>query len=289
MPGRGFGASMGSMTSTLHRRSVIAGAPAALALARFGAAQAAQATAPPTQEIVASIAPRGRLLVSFNGANPVLATRDPKTGVVSGVTVDIGRELGRRLGTPVDLKVYDAAVELVPGLAKDHWDVALLAVDPSRAEQVAFTAPYMLIESTYLVRNDAPYQSVADLDRDGMRIAAVEGSAYDLALTRLLKHATLVRAPTTEAAVALYQNDAGMAALAGVRQMLNDTQKARPGYRVLPDSYTRIEMAAGMPHGHEAGFRYLAAFIESVKASGFVRASLDRNGQTGAIVAPLVG
>ena len=238
----------------------------------------------------AELAPTGVLRAGINIANFLLVTsKDEKTGEPCGVAPDMARALAARLEVPVKLIPFDSPGKLADAAGSGIWEVGLLGAEPSRAEQIAFTAAYVEIEASYLVPPGSKLQSTEEVDRPGVRIAISARSAYDLYLSRNLKHATLVRAPTTEAAAALYQNDAGMAALAGVRQMLNDTQKARPGYRVLPDSYTRIEMAAGMPHGHEAGFRYLAAFFESVKASGFVRASLDRNGQTGAIVAPLVG
>lgn len=271
--------------NTTHRRTVIAGLAAALATPAL--AQTRHLAAPTPREI-AAIAPRGRLMAAFNAGNPVLAVRDPATGVVSGVTVDIANELGRRLGVPVELKVYTDGNQLMPGLAADHWDIALLALDPNRAGQLAFTAPYLLLEGTYLVKADAPYRSAADLDRDAMRIAAGAGSAYDMALTREVKRAMIERAANTPAATAAYLAG-GFDALAGVRQMLANTARANPGYRVLPDAFGTIPQGVGIPHGREAGLGYLRAFVEELKAGGFIRASLDRHGQTDAVVAPAQG
>ena len=268
-------------TNTTRREAVIA-ALAVLAARPVGA----QTLAPPSKAVVASIAPSGRLLAAFNAGNPVLAVRNLATGEVTGVTVDIANELGRRLGVPVDLKVYTDGNQLMPGLAADHWNIALLALDPNRAGELAFTAPYLLLEGTYLVREAAPYRSAVELDREGLIISAGAGSAYDMALTRGLKHASIARAANTPAANAAVLNGDQYAALAGVRQMLANTARANPGHRILPDAFGTIEQGIGIPHGHEVGQRYLTDFVETLKRSGFIRASLDRHGQTDAIVAP---
>ena len=174
---------------------------------------------------------------------------------------------------------------VVSGLDKDHWDIAFMAIDPARAGQIAFTAPYVIIEGTYMVRNDAPYRAVAELDHPGSKVAVGLGAAYDLYLTRALKNATLVRSPTSNSAIAQFQAE-NLDAAAGVRQALVQAAAAKPGYRVLPDSFQRIEQAVAIPKSRDAGLAYVAAVVEELKAGGFVRASLDRAGQADAMVAP---
>ncbi len=229
------------------------------------------------------LAPGGDLRVAINLGNVVLAGLSA-TGEPFGVTVDLARELGERVDRPVRWITYPTGGAVIPGLASDGWDVAFLAVEPERAKDVAFTAPYVFIDGTYIVRNDAPFQSVADLDDAGVRIAVGQGAAYDLALTRRLRHATLVRAPTSIAAVDLFI-DEGLDAAAGIRQALVDAAAKAPGFRVLPDSFSRIEQALAIPKGRPAAARFLDDFIAEMTSNGFVRRALDRHGQTGAIVA----
>ncbi|HXJ00406.1 MAG TPA: transporter substrate-binding domain-containing protein [Micropepsaceae bacterium] len=272
----------------IRRRIVVAGLPVALAFGWCGVSSARAQTVlplpPPGHDVVASLAPTGRLRAAINLGNAVLAQRDPKTGQVSGVIMDISNELARRLGTPVDFIFYDTGGKIAPGQAVDHWDIAFLGTEQSRAAQLAVTTPYLSLDGTYLVREDAPFQAVADLDRDGVRIATALNSAYDLELSRMLKHATLVRAATSAAAIELFEHE-GLNAAAGVRQALMEAQRARPGLRVLPDAYTRIDQAMTIPRGREPGFRYLAQFVEYLKATGFVRNALDRSGQSAELVA----
>jgi polar amino acid transport system substrate-binding protein len=270
------------MMQKMHRRFVIGGLPIVLGCAWLGEGAAlAQASrlAPPGPEIAASLAPGGRLRAAINLGNAVLAQRDPKSGVVSGVIVDISNELARRLGTPVDFIYYETGGRIAPMQPVDRWDIAFLGTEQSRVANFAVTAPYLSLEGTYLVRADSPFHGVGDLDRSGVRIATALNSAYDLELSKILKHATLVRAPTSAAGIALFQHDR-LEAAAGVRQALEDAQKTTPGTRILPDAYMSIEQAMTMPQGREAGFRYLSDFIEELKATGFVRDALARSGQS---------
>jgi polar amino acid transport system substrate-binding protein len=246
---------------------------------------AACATPGPTPEAVRDLAPTGKLRAAINYGNIVLAQKGP-AGEARGVSVDLANELGRRLGVPVELLSYDAAGKVADAAASNAWDVAFVAIDPGRGKTIAYSAPYVLIEGTYLVRNDSPLRRVEEFDRPGMRIAVGAKSAYDLYLSRALKQATLVRSPTSPEAIPLFINQR-LDAVAGVKQPLVIYAKNNPGYRVIDGRFMAIEQAMGTPQGRSgAGVRYLAQFVEEMKSSGFVAASLQRSGQRDAMVAP---
>lgn len=238
-------------------------------------------------DVLRELAPQGRIRVAINYGNPVLAHPDPATGEPRGVSVDLAALLGAKLGVPVEHVTFDAAGKVFEAMKSAAWDVAFLAIDPVRAEQIAFTAPYVLIEGSYLVRQDSPLRTVADADRAGVRIAVGRGAAYDLYLSRALSHATLVRADTSAAAVDLFVKS-GLDAAAGVRQPLLAYAAAHPGYRVIDGRFTAIEQAMGTPRGRDAGLAYLRGFVEDAKRSGFVATALARHGQRDAAVAPPV-
>ncbi|MFL5312167.1 MAG: ABC transporter substrate-binding protein [Myxococcales bacterium] len=237
------------------------------------------------REPAADVAPTGRLRAAINFGNPVLAQRDAASAEPRGVSVDLARELGRRLGVPVDLVGYDAAGKVVEAVKSGAWDVAFLAVDPERASEIAFTAPYLVIEGTYAVPVDSPLRAIEEVDRDGVRIAVGAKSAYDLYLTRTLKRAQLVRAPTSPGAIELFQREK-LEAVAGVKQPLLQLAKANPAVRVMEGRFMAIEQAMGMPRGRAGAASYLRAFVEEMKASGFVAKALERSGQRDAVVAP---
>lgn len=236
-----------------------------------------------------SLAPTGRLRAAINYGNTVLAQKDPATGALSGVPVTLARALGERLGVPVELIDYPAASMVFEAMENAAWDVAFMAIEPERAVKIDFSPAYVLIDGTYMVRAGSPYGAVADLDKPGIRIAVAAGAAYDLYLSRNLKRAELVRAPTGPAAVEMFMADPKLHAVAGVRQFLIDMGRGKPGYRVLDDRYSRIDQAMAVPRGRGPGAAYVRAFIEAMKASGAVRTALDASGQDGAVVAPPAG
>jgi polar amino acid transport system substrate-binding protein len=236
-------------------------------------------------EARSQLAPSGKLRAAINYGNPVLATKNPHTGELRGVTVDLSRELGHRLGVPVEFVGYDTVAKPVAGLKADEWDVAFLAMDPARAGDVAFTAPYMEVEVTYLVPEQSEIRSISQVDRASVRIAVQEKNAADLFLSKELKHASLVRAPDEAGAFGLLK--AGSAeALASNKQRLLSVAEANPGYRVLDGRFTAIQHAVGGPTMRSAAAAYLRGFIEEVKASGFVKRALEEAGLRGVVVAP---
>ena len=236
-------------------------------------------------EIRSELAPTGTLRAAINFGNPVLAQKDPATGEPRGVSVDLARELGRRLNVPVELVTYDAAGKVFDALKSGVWDIAFLAIDPARASEISFTAPYVIIEGTYMVPADSPLRTIGDVDRDGVRVTVGNKSAYDLYLTRTLKRAQIVRAPTSPAAIEIFLTDK-LEAAAGVKQPLLQFAKTNPKMRVMDGRFMVIEQAMGTPKGREAGARYLREFVEEMKASGFVARGLEKSGQADATVAP---
>jgi polar amino acid transport system substrate-binding protein len=241
--------------------------------------------AQPAPAAIAELAPSGTLRAAINFGNPILASRDPVTGEPRGVSVDLSRELARRLGTRLELVTFTAAGKVVEGAQNNAWDVAFVALDPVRAAGMDQTAPYLIIEGAYLVPQDSPIKVNAEVDRPGVRIVVGAGSVYDLYLTRELKHAQLVRAPTSPAVVdVLVAGHYEVAA--GVRQQLTSDAKRLAGVRLLDGRFMVIEQAMALPKGRPAGARYLGEFVESVKASGFVAEALQRHGIDGVPVAP---
>jgi len=235
--------------------------------------------------VVADLAPTGKIRAAINFGNPVLAAKDAATGEARGVSVDLALELGRRLGVPVEQVAYDAAGKVVEALKSGAWDVAFVAIDPVRAAEISYSPPYVVIEGGYLVPRDSLIRSNADVDRPGVRIAVATGSVYDLYLSRTLKQATLVRTPVSAEVTDMFIAQK-LEVRAAVKQQLEADARRIPGLRLLEGRFMVINQAMGTPRGRDAGARYLRDFIEKMKASGFVAASLARHHIEGAAVAP---
>ena len=239
-------------------------------------------TTAPSVDVVTSLAPTGKLRAAINIGNPVLVQRNTVTGAPSGMTVDLARELERRLGVPLELVVIDGAGKSFDAVKTAACDIGFLAVEPARAAEIDFTAPYVIIEGVYAVRADSGLTTNADVDRTGVRVAVNQGAAYDLYLTRSLKQATLIRA---EESFDVFLRE-GLEAVAGVKQgvvrFVNDT----PVARMLPGRFMEIQQAMCLPKGREAGAAYLRAFVEEMKASGFVGEAIVRAGQEATVAPP---
>jgi polar amino acid transport system substrate-binding protein len=239
----------------------------------------------PSPAVLKDLAPTGKLRVSINLGNIVLAMKDPKTGELGGVSVELARELGKRLGVPVDYATFDAAGKAFDALTAGGIDVIFLAIEPVRAAQIEFTAPYVLIEGNYLVAADSKFKTVTDLDQPGVKITVGKGAAYDLFLSRTLKNAELIRTSTGPEAMTKFA-DEKFDAVAGVKQAIVKFSKTRPGLRVIEPRFMAIEQAMGTPKGRLAGAEYLRAYVEEMKANGFVADALKRSKQDDAVVAP---
>jgi polar amino acid transport system substrate-binding protein len=236
--------------------------------------------------LLKDFAPGGKLRASINLGNPVLANRDPATGQPFGVSIDLAREFGRRLGAEIELVVFDAAGKSVDAVTREEADIGFFAIDPLRAEGIHFSAAYVIIEGSYLVPEDSPIRSNEDVDDARNSVVVGGGSAYDLYLTRELKHARIVRAPTSQAVMETFMQQR-LEVAAGVRPQLEADARNLAGVRLLPGRFMAINQAMGVPRsrGQEA-FDYLDGFVEEMKRSGFVADALRRHRINGATVAP---
>ncbi|MGQ3000014.1 ABC transporter substrate-binding protein [Variovorax sp.] len=236
--------------------------------------------------LVTAFAPSGTLRASINLGNPILANKHPVSYQPVGVSIDLAHEFARRLGLGVELVVFDKAAASVDAVRAERADIGFFAIDPARSEGLRFTAPYVLIEGSYLVRDGSELQDNAEVDTPGHRIAVGAGSAYDLFLTREIHQAELVRVQGAQAVLsALRAGQVDVAA--GIRQLLETEAQRSSGVRLLPGRFMVIQQAMGTPASRGAEAQaLLAAFVEEMKSSGFVAEALQRHGIEGASVAP---
>jgi polar amino acid transport system substrate-binding protein len=231
------------------------------------------------------LAPHGVLRVAINLGNPVLASLDA-AGEPSGISADLSRKLAAQLGLGIEWRVFKKADESVQCVRADDADIGFFAVDPVRGEGLHFSPPYVQIEGAYLVRSDSPLQRNEDVDQAGNRVTVGAGSAYDLFLTRHLKHAPIVRAPSSPAVVDVFMAQQ-LEVAAGVKQQLEADAQRIPGVRLLPGRFMVIHQAMGMPaQRSEPARQFLNSFVEDVKQSGWVAQAFVRHQIQGAVVAP---
>ncbi|WP_121161453.1 transporter substrate-binding domain-containing protein [Micromonospora pisi] len=231
--------------------------------------------------IAEDLAPEGVLRASINLGNPVLAQGTP--AAPAGVTVDIAREVSARLHLPVELVCFDAARKSYEAMTSGRADICFLAIEPARAAEVAFTAPYVVIEGVFVVARDSAVSRPADVDHPGVRIGVKRGSAYDLFLSRTLQHATVVRG---EEGVDEFLVQ-GLEVAAGIRQPMTEFVATHPEFRLIEDRFMQIQQAVGTTKSRRPEtVRFLRDLVEELKANGFVADALRRSNQSDARVAP---
>ena len=231
------------------------------------------------------LAPSGKLKIGLNYSNFLLVIGDDAKGEPKGIAPDLGRELAKRVGMPFEFVKFDAAGKLFDAVKSAQCDVGFLGAEPQRADEVDFTNAYLEIPVTFLVPAGSPIKAIADVDREGVRIAVSERSAYDLYLTRTLKKAQLVRAKGIPASYDVFIAQK-LEALGGLKPKLVEEQARTPGSRVLDGQVTGVQQAIGAPKGRPAAAKYLREFAEDVKRSGFVARAIEKHGVKGVRVAP---
>ena len=242
-------------------------------------------TIPVTPASRADLAPAGTLRAGINYGNFILATRDRAGGESRGVAIDLTRELGRRLGVPVEIVAYDSVAVMGDAAPTGVWDIAFLGSDPKREALMSFTAAYLEIEATYLVRGDSPLRTAAEVDREGVRVAAPARANYELFLSRHLQRARLVSTAGADAAFDLLATGQ-VEALAGLTQALHDRLPQLPGSRIVEGRFMGVQQSIAVPRGRDAALAYLRGFVEDVKASGLVARAIEQTGARGVSVAP---
>ena len=241
-------------------------------------------TVQPSINAKTELTPKDKLRVGINHSNFLLSTRDPVSGAYSGIVIDLAAELAHRL---------DVAFEVVgvknPGLMADAaqsdvWDVAFMGSEPARANVIAFSSAYLEIDAGYLVPPGSLIQNINEVDREGVRIALMDKSAYDLYLSRHIKHATLIRTSSIDASFEVFVRDQ-LEVLAGLKPRLTSDASNYPGARILGGRFTAIQQSIGTPNGRDAGAKFLLEFVEEIKASGMVEALIAKHNVRGVSVA----
>ncbi|MGE0514484.1 MAG: ABC transporter substrate-binding protein [Hyphomicrobiaceae bacterium] len=237
-------------------------------------------------EIVAELAPTGVLRAGINMSNFLLVTGKTDAGDPVGVSPDMAAEVARRLGVPLKLIPYKSPGALGDDAENNVWDIGNIGAEPQRAKTIAFTAAYCEIESTYLVPAGSPIQSIADVDKPGIRISVTGRSAYGLWLENNIKNATLVRTDTLDASFDKFVQEK-LEVLAGLRPRLIDDVKKIPGARILDGKFSAVQQAVGTPKKNTKAAPWLAELVEEAKRSGLVQSLIEKHNVKGLSVAPL--
>jgi polar amino acid transport system substrate-binding protein len=234
---------------------------------------------------VADLVRAGKVRAGVGVVAPHWAIKDPRTGELRGVAVDVARALAMRLAIELVMVEYPSPPKVLDGLKDGAWDVGFLGIDPSRATVVDFSSPYLQIDATYLVPANSSVRNIADADRPGVRIAVSSQSVEDIVLSSMLKRAELRSVDTVAAGFELLR-DGNADVLAVPRPTAILFSGRLPGSRVLEGRFHATYGAMAVPKGQTARLAYISEFIEQAKASGLIQQAIERAGVRGVQVAP---
>ncbi len=233
-----------------------------------------------TEDILSELTHPGTLRAGINLANIFLVTGTGPAGEPQGVSPDIAAGIAGRLGVDVSYVTFATPGEVADAVEQDAWDIGLIAAEPKRAETIAFCDAYVEIEATYLVPENSPLRTIADVDQPGVRIAVSERAAYDLYLSRTLQHAELHRARGLSGAFELFRGEK-LDALAGLVPALTDNAKDLPGSRVMEGRYSSVRQAVGTKPECTALNAFVARFIAEAKENGMIAELIEKHGVKG--------
>ncbi len=248
----------------------------------------AQSKPPDVAPVIArALAPTGKLRV---GVLMVwyFALEDRATGRLAGIVPDLGGELARRVGVPVELIKFDNPAAVIAAFRDNALDVTFIGITADRAAAMQFGPAVIDLQTTYLVPAASRIASIAEVDRPGVRVLVPQRSAQEAYLRKTMTQATLIDVPveTPKQAIALLA--AGEAdAFSHVVPMLAAAQPALPGSRILPGSYFDVPVAVAVAkHRAPAAADAARRFVDEAKTSGFVRQAIERAGVRGVVVSP---
>jgi polar amino acid transport system substrate-binding protein len=237
------------------------------------------------KSIVDQLAPTGVLRAAINVSNFLLVSGTSPSGDPVGVAPDMARAIAERLGVPVAYRKFPRPGELADAAEANLWDIGLIGAEPARAKLIAFSPAYVEIASTYLVPAGSPLTRVEEVDRPGIRIAVTARTAYELWLSRHIRHAELVKSESLDAALEQFVAEK-LDALAGLKpRLLKDVQNL-PGARILDGQFSAVQQAIGTLRTRAASAAFLRDFVEEAKASGLVARLIERHKVQGLSVAP---
>jgi polar amino acid transport system substrate-binding protein len=236
------------------------------------------------QSPAATLAPTGTLRAVFLGTNPVHGRVDPQTGAVAGPVPDLVKELARRLGVPFAVVAAPDAAGVIAALKNRTADIGFLAYDETRAREVDFSAAFVVMRNSYLVRADSAIRNSADVDRADVTVAAVKGQTQELFVSSRLKNARVRVLPSMppQAEVERLLVSGEVHAFAINRQRSLDAQAASGSrLRALADSFLDVDQCFVVAKGDAVKFAPIEGFMADVRASGFMKSSIDRAGLAG--------
>ena len=232
------------------------------------------------------LAPGGTLRAVYLSSNPAQAVQDKTTGEIRGASADLARELSRRLNVSMTLKGLPDPPAVIEAVNRGEADIGFVAFAPERVGTVDFSQVYMLVQQSFLVREDSELRAVAEIDRAGLKIAGTKNDSITLFMKRKFRNATLVEIDNDPAEIKRQLLAKEIDAFGANRQRLTNLMKDTAGLRMLPNNLFGVPQTIIVPKGKPEALAAINRFIDDVRGSGFLQHAIRTSGIVGLEEAP---
>ena len=223
------------------------------------------------------LAPSGVLRAGINLSNFLLVSGKGQDGSPKGISPDIAQRIADALDLPCEMVTFDRPGLLADAVDKDIWDIGNIAYEAERAQTLDFSNPYVVIEANFLMHKADAFHTNADVDRNAVRIAVSERSAYDLWLKENFSHPDFLRVTSIKESHEMFYAGTGDV-LASLKPRLVDELAKIDGYRIIEQPFTSINQSVGIQKGHPEAVAFLNSLIAELSGNGFIEQSLKRHG-----------
>jgi len=208
------------------------------------------------------------LIVGMELAYPPFEMTDPN-GKPSGVSVDLATALAKSLGRPVIIQntSFDG---LIPALKTGKVDLVIssMTATPERAKSIDFSDPYISTGLCLLLKKDSSAKGIADLDRDGVKVAVKKGTTGHLYATNNLKKATLLVLDKESAAVLEVAQGKADAFIYDQMSTYQNWQRNSATTRALLEPFQKEYWAVGIRQGNDELKRQVNVFLKGYRQKG---------------------
>jgi polar amino acid transport system substrate-binding protein len=230
------------------------------------------------------LAPTGKLRVGAYPGSPTSMVQDLKTGETHGLSVDLGKELARRLDIPVEIVKFQRIADVLEAMRAGGVDIAVTNATPARAQDVTFSQTLLSIELGYLVPAASTITTIAEVNKSGVRVGVSQGSTSERTLPKLLSEVTVVPAQNLKVAIEMLGRRE-LDAFATNKAILFEMSDQMAGAKVLDGRWGVEHLAVAIPKGRDGALEYLSRFVTDVQNSGFLAEATKRAGLRGSVKA----
>ena len=208
------------------------------------------------------------LIVGMELAYPPFEMTDT-SGKPTGVSVDLATDLAKSLGRPVVIQntAFDG---LIPALKTGKIDLVIssMTATAERAQSIDFSEPYISTGLSLLLKKDSTAKGIADLDREGVKVAVKKGTTGHIFATNNLKKAQVLVLDKESAAVLEVSQGKADAFIYDQMSVYQNWQRNKETTQAILEPFQKESWAVGIRKGNDELKAQVNRFIKDYREKG---------------------